>query len=78
MYGTILQSLLPGDASSVPNGTVIKRLRPRSVTPIYSYTVDSTNAPTVISSGSQNTGSVPFSQHPIYISYTSKDVDFDQ
>jgi PE family len=75
VYGTILQSLVPG-GTNVPNGTVISV--DANGIPVYSYTVDSTNAPTVIGSGSQNTGSVPFSKIPIYIDYTNDTLTFDQ
>jgi hypothetical protein len=46
---------------------------------LYQYTITSTNAPEVISSGIANTGSVPFSQQPIYIDYTvpGGQTDFD-
>jgi hypothetical protein len=46
---------------------------------LYQYTITSTNAPEVISSGVANTGSVPFSQQPIYIDYTvpGGQTDFD-
>ncbi len=75
VYGTITQSLLPGSTSSVPDGTLIKVYAQGQE--VYEYTVNSTNAPTVISSGSQNTGSVPFSKIPIYIDYTNDEVVFD-
>ena len=76
VYGTILQSAVPGGTSSVPDGTTITV--DANGHQVYEYTVDSTNAPTVISSGSQNTGSVPFSQVPIYIDYTDNEVVFDE
>jgi hypothetical protein len=76
VYGTILQSLLPGGTSSVPDGTQIAVSY--NGTPLYSYTVDSTNAPTVISSGSQNTGYIPFSQGAIYVDYANNSLVFDQ
>jgi hypothetical protein len=75
VYGTILQSLLPGGTGSVPNGTTITVSD--GSTPLYSYTVNSTNAPSVITAGSQNTGYIPFSQMPIYINYTNDTVSFD-
>jgi hypothetical protein len=75
VYGTILQSALPGNTSSIPDGTTI--YVDANGIPVYHYTVDSTNAPTVISSGSQNTGSIPFSQVPIYLDYTNQYLSFD-
>ena len=73
VYGTILQSALPG--GSLPDGTEIKVYA--NGTEVYDYVVDSSNAPTVISSGSQNTGYVPFSQRPIYVDYVNNQVAFD-
>ena len=74
VYGTILQSALPGGTSSVPNGTNIAVSY--DGIPLYNYSVNSTNAPTVITSGSQNTGSEPFSQMPIYVDYTNDTLVF--
>jgi hypothetical protein len=73
VYGTILQSALPG-GTSVPDGTMITVSYDN--TPLYSYTVEGNN-PSVISSGSQNTGYIPFSQMPIYIDYTNDSLTFD-
>jgi hypothetical protein len=73
VYGTILQSALPG--GSLTDGTTIAVSY--DGTPLYSYTVNSTNAPSVITSGSQNTGYYPFSQMPIYINYTNDTLSFD-
>ena len=75
VYGTIVQSALPGGTSSVPVGSKIDV--DVNGTPVYSYIVDSTNAPAVISSSSQNTGFEPFSQMPIYIDYTNGSLSFD-
>ena len=46
-------------------------------TPLYSYTVAG-NSPSVITSGSQNTGYEAFSHLPIYIDYTNDNLVFDQ
>ena len=75
VYGTILQSALPGGTSSVPVGSTITV--DANGTQVYTYTVDSTNAPSVISSGSQNTGFEPYSQMPIYLDYTNGSLSFD-
>jgi hypothetical protein len=77
VYGTILQSELPGQTSSVPNGTEIRVYAPDSSNPVYSYVVNSTNAPTVITSGSQNTGYEAFANTPIYVDYTNGTLQFD-
>jgi PE family len=72
--GTLLQSAVPG-GSSVPNGTEIAVSY--NGTPLYSYTVEG-NSPSVITSGSQNTGYEAFSHLPIYIDYTNNTLVFDQ
>ena len=72
--GTLLQSAVPG-GSSVPNGTEIAVSY--KGTPLYSYTVEG-NSPSVITSGSQNTGYEAFSHLPIYIDYTDNTLVFDQ
>jgi PE family len=72
--GTLLQSAVPG-GSSVPNGTEIAVSY--NGTPLYSYTVEG-NSPSVITSGSQNTGYEAFSQRPIYIDYTTNTLVFDK
>ncbi len=77
VYGTILQSELPGQTSSVPNGTEISVYAPGYSNPVYSYVVNSTNAPTVITSGSQNTGYEAFANTPIYLDYTNGTLQFD-
>ena len=74
MDGTLLQSAVPG-GSSVPDGTEIKVSY--QGTPLYSYTVAGNN-PSVITSGSQNTGYEAFSHRPIYIDYTHDNLVFDQ
>ncbi|ORV46963.1 hypothetical protein AWC00_02350 [Mycobacterium conspicuum] len=75
VYGTILQSLIPGGTGSVPNGTTITVYD--GGTELYSYVVNG-NAPSVITSGSQNTGYIPFTQRPIYVDYTNHELVFDQ
>jgi hypothetical protein len=72
--GTLLQSAVPG-GSSVPNGTEIKVSY--QGTTLYSYTVEG-NSPSVIASGSQNTGYEAFLNRPIYIDYTHDNLVFDQ
>ena len=72
--GTLLQSAVPG-GSSVPDGTEIAVSY--NGTPLYSYTVAG-NSPSVITSGSQNTGYEAFSHLPIYIDYTDNTLVFDQ
>jgi hypothetical protein len=77
VYGTILQSALPGGTGSAPGSTITVYAND-GATQLYSYSVDSTNAPSVISSGSQNTGYYPFSQMPIYVDYVNDQVAFDK
>ena len=72
VYGTLLQSAVPG-GSSVPDGTEITVSY--GATPLYHYTVEGNN-PSVIASGSQNTGYEAFSQMPIYVDYTHNDLTF--
>ena len=76
VYGTILQNALPGNTGSVPNATTIAVSY--DGTPLYSYTTNSTNTPTVITSGSQNSGYEPFAQMPIYLDYIHNELSFDQ
>ncbi len=76
VYGTILQSALPGDSSSVPNNTTIAVSY--NGTTLYSYTTDGTNNPSVITSDVMNTGYYPFSQMPIYLDYTNNTLSFDK
>ena len=56
-------------AGSVPAGTTIT-VENSSGQVLYSYTTTATNTPTVVSGGSLNTGFEPFSQFPVYISYS--------
>ncbi len=67
MYGTIPSSV----AGSVPAGTTITVYN-SSDTELYTYTTTGTNSPTVTttSGDSMNTGFEPFSQGPVYISYS--------
>ena len=37
---------------------------------LYQYTTTATNAPTVVTDGSMNSGYAPFSLSPVYISYS--------
>ncbi len=77
VYGTMLtsvagQSIAPGSTISVytPDGILL-----------YSYTVTSATAPTLISSGLINTGYMPFQLGPVYVNYTAPNgigsTDFD-
>jgi PE family len=75
VYGTILQSALPGGSSSVPNDTTIT-VSDGSTT-LYSYTTNGTNNPSVITSDVMNTGYYPFTQMPIYLDYTNDMLSFD-
>jgi hypothetical protein len=75
VYGTILQSAVPGGTGSVPDGTVISVYDGSTL--LYSYTVDGNN-PSVITSGSMNTGYYPFTQLPIYIDYTDNTMSFNE
>jgi PE family len=72
--GTLLQSAIPG-GSSVPDGTEVAVSY--NGTPLYSYTVAGNN-PSVITSGSQNTGYEAFSHLPIYVDYLHDTVSFDE
>jgi hypothetical protein len=65
VYGTIPSSV----AGSLPAGTVITVYN-SAHTELYSYTTTATNTPTVVSGDSMNTGFEPFSQGPVYISYS--------
>ncbi len=75
VYGTLPSSVA---GSGLAPGTVVTVYN-TSHQQLYSYQITSTNAPEVISSGIANTGSVPFSQQPIYIDYTipGGQTDFD-
>ncbi len=74
VYGTILQSALPG--GSVPDGTTITVSDTATNTVLYSYTVEGNN-PSVISADVMNTGYYPFTQMPIYIDYENNTLSFD-
>ncbi|MGO9157915.1 PecA family PE domain-processing aspartic protease [Mycobacterium sp.] len=65
VYGT-----LPTSVGSLPPGTLIKVYS--GGTELYQYTTTATNTPTVTttSGDSMNTGFEPFSQGPVYISYS--------
>ncbi len=71
VYGTILSSMI-GGKTSVPVGTRISVYTPDGVL-LYTYTVTSYNAPTVITSGLINTGYVPYQHGPVYLDYTTPD-----
>ena len=71
VYGTILSSMV-GGASSVPAGSKISVYTADGVL-LYSYTVNSQNRPTVISTGLINTGYIPFQNGPVYIDYNTPD-----
>jgi hypothetical protein len=63
--GTIPSSVIGG---SLPANTTIKVYDSPGGNLLYSYNTN-TYQPTVISSGLMNTGFLPFSEQPIYISY---------
>ena len=66
VQGTIPSSLLPG--GTLPADTEIEVFAPGNImTPLYMFNTSDVS-PTVISSGLMNTGFVPFSTDPIYIS----------
>ncbi|RUP07374.1 MAG: hypothetical protein EKK34_00010 [Mycobacterium sp.] len=69
--GTIPSSLLGTGQTSgtVPNGTTISVYTSDGQTLLYSYTVNG-NGPGITSGGIMNTGYIPFSQQPVYISYS--------
>ena len=78
VYGTILSSVA---GSGLAPGTLVSVYTSDGQTLLYSYTITGTNAPTVISGGSMNTGFMPFAQQPVYISYSPTGVGttiFDQ
>ncbi|WP_343600642.1 PecA family PE domain-processing aspartic protease [Mycobacterium sp.] len=66
VYGTIPASVV-GGPGTVPAGTLIS-VDTSSGQPLYSYTTTATDGPTVTSEDLLNTGSIPFSQYPVYIS----------
>jgi hypothetical protein len=67
VYGTMPSSLLGSTGGTIPAGTQVAVYSNDGHTLLYSYRV-SNYAPTVISSGSMNTGNYPFAQQPVYIS----------
>lgn len=67
-YGTMPSSVLGSTPATAAHITVYAD--PNGHTPLYSYTTDSTNAPTVVSGDQMNTGNMPFALQPIYISYS--------
>ncbi|MBO0863611.1 MAG: PecA family PE domain-processing aspartic protease [Mycobacterium sp.] len=74
VYGAIPSSLLTSSewnssTDTVDPGTVISVYN-SSHQLLYSYTVTATNSPTVVSGGTMDTGYVPFSQAPIFTSYS--------
>lgn len=71
VYGTIPSSLT--ENGTLPVGTPI-HVYTDTGTLLYSYTTTATNSPTVIASGPMNTGFEPFSQFPVYISYSPSGV----
>lgn len=71
VYGTILSSVA---GSGLAPGTLVSVYTSDGATLLYSYTITGTNAPTVISGGSMNTGFQPFAQQPVYISYSPNGV----
>ena len=65
VYGTIPSSVAP----SVPAGTVITVSDPTTGNVLYSYVVNNTNAPSVVTASDlMNTGNLIFAEHPVYIS----------
>jgi hypothetical protein len=61
VYGTIPTSVSPGETITVYNSAHQE---------LYSYVTTATNTPTVVSGDSMNTGNIPFSLNPVYISYS--------
>lgn len=71
VYGT-LPSYLIGGGSSVPNGTKISVYNGDGSVLLYSYTVNASNAPTVVDPGElMNTGYEAFQHGPVYINYAA-------
>jgi PE family len=66
VYGALPSSLV---GSSVPPGTTISVYN-SSDQLLYKYTTDATNAPSVSTDSTMNTGFEPFSQFPVYVSYS--------
>jgi hypothetical protein len=74
-YGSIPSSILGTGQTSgrVPAGTTISVYTNDDLTLLYSYTTTATNSPLVLS-GQMNTGYMPFTQGPVYISYSPSGV----
>lgn len=71
VYGTLPDYLI-GGGSSVPNGTKISVYNGDGSVLLYSYTVNATNAPTVVDPGQlMNTGYEAFQHGPVYINYAA-------
>ncbi|HEU0191997.1 MAG TPA: PecA family PE domain-processing aspartic protease [Mycobacterium sp.] len=67
VYGTVPQSVFGGNVGdTLPPGTTIS-VYTMAGQPIYSYAVDATNAPTIASTSTMNSGNVPFAMQPVYI-----------
>jgi PE-PGRS C-terminal aspartyl peptidase-like domain len=83
VFGTIPSSLVSG--SSVPSGTVIT-VDNAAGQQLYTYTTgnvevgtgtDVSDAPTVVSGTSIDSGVVPFLSHPVYVDYANDTLYFD-
>jgi hypothetical protein len=71
VYGTLPDYLI-GGGSSVPTGTKISVYNGDGSVLLYSYTVNASNAPTVVGPGElMNTGYEAFQQGPVYINYAA-------
>lgn len=71
VYGTLPRNLI-GGGDSVPSGTKISVYTNDGSTLLYSYTVNSSNAPDVIDAGElMNTGYFAFIKTPVYINYAT-------
>lgn len=81
VYGTMPASVanaagISGTSGDLPVGTEVSIYNAAGQL-LYSYTVDSTNSPTIFSgTGSMNTGNIPFAQQPIYTSYVAGNTIF--
>ncbi|MGH3561102.1 MAG: PecA family PE domain-processing aspartic protease [Mycobacterium sp.] len=69
VYGTMPSSIIGNDqvSGAVAPGTQIS-VYTADGQPLYSYMTTTTNAPTVSSASTMNTGNVPFALQPVYIS----------
>ena len=73
VYGT-LPNYLIGGGSSVASGTTISVYSSDGSQLLYTYTVNGSNAPTVVDPGElMNTGYMAFQQGPVYINYAAPD-----